>query len=73
MPRYEFLCPACGTRRDVDLRVAERDAVMILCVANGCVSPTPMARVPSAPGVAFRGLPHRESNIGRAIRKVRAS
>lgn len=51
MPLYEFSCIACNARREINIKMEDRDAAEILC--DACDSE--MIRVLSSPGIQFKG------------------
>lgn len=56
MPLYEYKCPVCGKRTEVQRKIAEMDAP-IGC--ETCSSPDggaiPLTRIPTAPSPIFPG------------------
>lgn len=56
MPTYEFKCPACGARDEIEELMSEISETIVLCIEDSCwVEGVEMKRVFTAPATVFKG------------------
>jgi putative FmdB family regulatory protein len=60
MPTYEFKCPECGARDEVEETMEDIGSAIVLCIEESCWvgaygEGTQMKRVFSAPATVFKG------------------